>query len=442
MPADEPVLVVGGGIGGLVLARRLALGGRRVTVLEASDRWGGQLARHHVAGIDLDAAAESFATRGGVVATLLDELGLAQEVVLPATGPAWLHRADGTAVPLPATGLLGIPGDPAAADVVRAVGRRASWRARLDTVLPAAVGSDASSLGDLVRRRMGRGVLDGLVAPVVRGVHSRDPGALPVEAASPRLRTELRAQGSLAGAVRALRAAAPAGSAVAGLRGGLFRVVDALTDACASLGVTLRTGVRVERVWPTQVAAGGRTYRGQVVLAAPDPIPGTGADRAAGAGGATYGRPAAPGAGARRLTLVTLVVAAPGLDAAPRGTGLLVAAGAPNVRARALTHVSAKWSWVAAALPGLHVLRLSYDGTLDDSPAAVRARAVADAQVLLATVVERVVDDAVGRWARPVGGVLGTRDDGLPMVGETAAGTGLAAVVDHAERTARALLGR
>ena len=60
--------VVGGGIGGLVVARRLAMAGRTVALVEASDHLGGTVARHTVGGIELDAGAESFASRGGTVA--------------------------------------------------------------------------------------------------------------------------------------------------------------------------------------------------------------------------------------------------------------------------------------------------------------------------------------------------------------------------------------
>jgi oxygen-dependent protoporphyrinogen oxidase len=63
-------VVVGGGVGGLVLARRLVLGGASVIVLEASDSLGGTVARVRVGGIEVDAGAESFATRGGTVVAL------------------------------------------------------------------------------------------------------------------------------------------------------------------------------------------------------------------------------------------------------------------------------------------------------------------------------------------------------------------------------------
>ncbi len=314
-------------------------------------------------------------------------------------------------MPLPAAGVLGIPGHPLAPDVVRTIGRAAAWRAALDRVLPRSVGRDAPSLGALVRARMGRGVVDGLVAPVVRGVHSREPDALPVDAASPRLRAELAAHGSLAAAVRSLRAQAPAGSQVGGIRGGMHRLVTALADDCERLGVEIRTGVVVDGIETRSVTADGRRLVGTVVRAFSEPAE----DR-------------------RRLTLVTLVVEAPALDAAPRGTGLLVAADAPGVTARALTHLSAKWEWVAEALPGRHAMRLSYDGVPVD-PAATGST---DAATLLGVRIERVDDSAVRTWERGVRPFT----DGIVSIGEGAAGTGLASVVAQAERVAADLLAR
>ncbi|MEU1972744.1 FAD-dependent oxidoreductase [Microbacterium sp. NPDC019599] len=405
MPSDA--IVVGGGVAGLVAARRLALEGLGATVLERTGRLGGQVARQRVGGVDLDAAAESFATRGGAVAALLAELGLGQDIVYPRADPAWLHRADGTAVPLPATGLLGIPGDPLASDVVRAIGRAAAERASLDASLPASEGADASSLGELVRLRMGAAVVDGLVAPVVRGVHSSTPDDLAVERAHPRLREELVRRGSLAAAVLALRAASPAGSAVAGIRGGMFRLVDALEADCARLGVTFELDAAVDDVGLDRVTVAGEVRHGIVVRAsgAADPVDD------------------------RMVTLVTLVLDAPSLDRAPRGTGILVSADAPGVRARALTHLTAKWDWIAEAFPGRHAVRLSYDGT-PDNPIETATR---DAGILLAAPLEHVVDANVHRWVR--GSAAHASD--VAAVGESVSGTGLASVVPHAERIAR-----
>ncbi|MFT4028586.1 MAG: FAD-dependent oxidoreductase, partial [Protaetiibacter sp.] len=228
MPDSDRVVIVGGGVAGLVAAREFALAGREVILLERAERPGGQLAAHSVAGIELDAGAEAYAVRGEEIHLLLRALGLDGDIVRPVDAPAWLHRADGSAVPLPSTSLLGVPATPLARDVVHAIGLRGALRAQLDALLPSSVAAKATSLGELVRRRMGRAVLDGLVAPVVRGVHSAHPGELELDRVAPGLRTALLDRGSLAAAVRARREAAPAGAQVASLRGGLHRLVGAL----------------------------------------------------------------------------------------------------------------------------------------------------------------------------------------------------------------------
>jgi oxygen-dependent protoporphyrinogen oxidase len=415
-------VVVGGGIGGLVLARRLVLGGASVILLEASDSLGGTVARQAVGGIELDAGAESFATRGGTVAKLAQALGLGDDIVDPNPLGAWLQTAAGPAFPLPANSLLGIPGSPLAKDVVAIIGARAGWRAYLETLIPSFYGAKAQTLGELVRKRMGQPVLDQLVRPIARGVHSADADELPLDQAVPGLRKSLAREGSLARAVFDLRqTSARAGSAVAGIRGGVVRIVDALQSDLARFGVHVRLGSPATELQRHQVTAGGASIAGTVVVAAPGLL-GENHDRG------------------HRLTLATLVVDQPLLDAAPRGTGVLVAEGAlgPSSahRARALTHSTAKWEWLAELAGGKHVLRLSYDEAGDDLADVARR----DAEVLLGVPlpVSAVLDFARVEWYRP-NRYAPTPDD-IPLVGESIAGTGLASVVARSEALAGSLL--
>jgi oxygen-dependent protoporphyrinogen oxidase len=403
MATTDRAIVVGGGIAGLTAARRLTLAGADVVVLEASGRLGGQLARHTVGGIDLDAGAESFAIRGGTVERLATALGLGPDLVTPAAGPAWLFRADGRAVALPSTSLLGIPATPLAADVIAAIGMRAAWRAQLDSLLLGQLGTRSATLGELVRRRMGGGVVEGLVDPVVRGVYSIGADELPLDRAAG-LRQAFLGAGTLAAAVRRLRDPAAAGSQVGGIRGGVSRLADALAVQIERSGVPVRFGARAEMIDSAGVTlAGGERMPGIPVVAIPDP--------------------AVPG---RRVTLVTLVVDAPELSGAPRGTGVLVAADAP-VTARALTHLTAKWRWLADAAGGRQVLRLSYDGVPEDAVAL----AVRDAAVLLGARVPEPDDAAVVTWERAAPRTHAV--DGMHYVGEAVSGTGIAAVVAHAD---------
>jgi oxygen-dependent protoporphyrinogen oxidase len=118
-PVD--VAVVGGGISGLLSAWDLARTGLRVVLLERSPHTGGAVSAHVLAGLTLDAGADSFATARPSVRQLIDELGMGDRVVSPDPRGAWVQHTAGPA-PLPRAGLLGIPGRPWAADVRRAGG--------------------------------------------------------------------------------------------------------------------------------------------------------------------------------------------------------------------------------------------------------------------------------------------------------------------------------
>ena len=468
-PAPKTAVVVGGGISGLIAARDLARSGMAVTLLEAGTALGGCVGTHTVAGLTLDSGAESFATRSRAVPDLIEELGLGDAVVQPNRDGAWLQLAGedtaASAQRMPQSGLLGIPADPRAPEIVAAIGRTGSARAALDKVLPVGslVRKETVSLGEVVRTRMGDAVLRRLVAPVVGGVYSSDPDVLDVDSVAPGLRAALAKHGSLAGAVASLRASAPAGSAVAGLAGGMGMLSRALEKDLLALGVTVRTGAAVTAVersgsgWTVSVAGDlepGETISADTLVMATDGP--SAADLLAGALPELAAARPGPGPG---VALVTLVVDQPDLDAHPRGTGVLVAADVEAVDAKALTHATAKWQWLADSTgPGTHVLRLSYGRALSstaDSAAAAQSKAVeredgdlfaqalADASALLQ--VPLGVDDVVGwdvvRWIGALpSAAVGHRDrvaavraavdevPGLEVVGAWLAGTGLAAV--------------
>ncbi len=543
------VIVIGGGVAGLVAARECAHIGLSVTILEATDALGGAVASHDVAGLTLDSGAESFALRGGTVAEFVAGLGLIDEVVAPNPAGAWLHlpadrssrvSASGSSggfvsVPLPNAGVLGIPGSPLAADVRHVIGWSGAWRAYVDRLMPVLKIGREHSLGDLVLKRMGRRVLERLVEPVASGVYSASAADLEVDVVAPGLNAALTTTGSLSGAVSALRAAAPAGSAVGGFRGGMSRLVVALVTDLEHFGVEIVTGTRVEGlaaegsddypIWTVTLGATAPAFDGGIVDGAASDGPATRSPATDGPatrssatdspatrspatdGPATRSRVtdsptpvnsliesrfvivATPGAHALGLLapissefaalteldwpeptaveLATIVIDAPALDIHPRGTGVLVATGTPGVIAKALTHVTAKWAWVAeAAGLGRHVIRLSYGRAGESSPTAdlsddqLLALALRDASTLLGVA---LAADAVQGFARTewrdalspatigaTGRVRQVRETvaampGLEVTGAWLAGTGLASVIPDAlaagSRTRHAVLG-
>ena len=479
---DDPtrVVVIGGGLGGLVAARDLARPGFEVTVLEASDRFGGsvgplELALADGAQLTVDAGAESFATRGGHVAKFIDELDLTDQVVQPNPAGSWL-QLPGKAIPTPKGGMLGIPVSPLSTEVIDAIGWRGALRAYVDRLAPPLKIGQEHNLGRLVERRMGRAVLENLVAPVTTGVYSATPDQLDVAVAAPGLNQALTRVGSLSGAVAELRAGGPskAGAAVGGLTGGMWRLIDAVVTDASRRGAELRTGARVTGL---EVVAGAGSPARYLVRVA-------GHDEAIEADAVLIDAPSAAALPllasvspalaalahaewpeATRVELVTLVLDAPALDAAPRGTGLLVSdrVDPEFVSAKAMTHMTAKWSWVGAQLPtGRHVLRLSYGraGRVNDtaqlSDHALRARALRDAAALtnIPLSESQLVGFARVRWrnAQPLAAV-GQRqrldalrselepEPGLEVTGGWVAGTGMASVIPHAREAAARLRG-
>lgn len=484
------IAVVGGGIAGLLAAWDLARAGCSVEIFEAGDRLGGAIGAHTLSGVAYDAGAEAFATRSPVVPRLLTELGLQDLVVAPQHAIAWLQLTD-VAAPLPATGILGIPADPLASDVVAILGEAAAARAAEDLNAPVegwaeehASRGGRITLGEVVRDRMGQDVLDRLVTPIVSGVHSAEPDDLDMNNTAPGLFEAMLREGSLARAVAQVRSKAPAGSAVNSLHGGLNRLVAALHEELLRLGAAIRLNSPVNDLASLNLSEGDRPDHIILALDAPAAVQlasgmvdlsgldltGLGAVHSQ---QETQHEPEAPAPG---VALVSMVLNAPELDSHPRGTGVLVSPHVTEIGAKAMTHISSKWEWADAAVtqahgPGHHVVRLSYGRVGQSSQRSLGAdstdeellqAAAQDVGALFGLPVEpaQILETSVIRWRKALPQTsaghaeriaalrarlaeqpaAGASAPVLHMTGAWFAGTGLARVVPDARATAAAIL--
>lgn len=466
-------VIVGGGLSGLAAAHRFTQLGVAPLLLESRGQCGGLVFGAPVGGVMVDLGAESFARRGKAVAELAQELGLT--VVTPGGDSHLWVAADepggpGRACRIP-RGVLGIPtdlDDPLVADVLSDEGLA---RAREDLTLGPEAGSDAADLATLVETRLGREVLDRLVDPIAGGVHSVHPSRLAVDVVSPGLREAMAEAGSLVGAAAGVRDKAPDGPVVAATEGGMFRLAEALVSAIADGGGTVETRrvvTALERdgdAWVVTHHAAGRAPH-----PADPPVPTGEPERIRtpivvvaldGRAALDLLRPLAELAvgdwelprGAD-LAQVCLAVVKPELDAAPRGSGLLVTPGAPDVCCKAVTHYSIKWPATVAGTDR-HILRVSYGRTGHETPKPTLEQALADASTLLG--VELSADDVVGHASIGFPNSLPPQTPahrervteltaaaselpGFEITGAWYAGTGLAAVIPHGRAVAEKLV--
>jgi oxygen-dependent protoporphyrinogen oxidase len=247
MRADA--VVVGGGISGLVAARRLKTAGADVVLIEKSARLGGVVCTDDDDGFLVEGGPDSFVAGKAVVLELAGELGLADEVI-PVSSDAggsyvwWGGRLH----PLPGGLLLMVPSRLGPLLGSSLLSWRGKTRVLADLVLPRPAPRDDESLESFVTRRLGREVLDRIAEPLIAGIHAAEPSTMSVRASFPRFLEMERKHRSLILAARAAsRVGARSGLGhFASLRNGMGRLITALSDGLDR--AEIRTGVSVTSV--------------------------------------------------------------------------------------------------------------------------------------------------------------------------------------------------
>jgi oxygen-dependent protoporphyrinogen oxidase len=429
---------------GLAAAYELATSGAEVTVLEGADRLGGKLLLGQVGGLTLDLGAESILARRPEGLDLISAVGLDDQVVNPHTTTAsiWTRGALRTMPPT----VMGIPADVAAL--------ASSGIAEVEPhIVP--VADEDVSVAEFVTARLGRGVLDRLVEPLLGGVYAGHSDQLSLRATAP----QIAALGAdlLSAATRSRAEATASGPVFAGLVGGVGQLptaVAATPGIEVRLDATVRTIARTPEGWRLSV---GPTTEVEtldfdaVVVAAPAPA----AARllAEVAPDAAFALAAIDYAS---VAIVTYVFDRQSFDRSPsfNGSGFLV----PPVDGtfiKAATVSSNKWGWVGDT--GRTVIRASVgragEATLlqhDDGDIAHRA--LADLRTAFGALPDPI-DSRVQRW----GGGLPQYDvghldrveiidrsvatvPGLEVCGAAYRGVGIPAVIASGRAAARRIL--
>jgi len=253
--SDLDLLVVGGGVSGLALARETLL--RRpdwsVAVIEAEDRPGGTMRSDRAAGCLCEWGPNGFLTNVPHTWDLAVDLGLADRL-LPAHSNAekrflWVK---GGLKPLPMK-----PGAFFRSDLLSLRGR---LRVLAEPFMPKGPSSGDESVYSFASRRIGSEAASVLVDAMVSGIYAGDPENLSLKAAFPKMAAMEERYGSLVRAMialmrerkRARKAAPAAGGGPMGPGGSLTSFDEGMEVLIARLaeilGTRLSTGTRVAAV--------------------------------------------------------------------------------------------------------------------------------------------------------------------------------------------------
>lgn len=375
------VLVVGGGVSGLSAALDLLDAGAEVTLVEARPLVGGLVRRADLDDLPLDVGVEALLARRPEGVDLVRRLGLEDRLVSPSSARPAVWRTDG-ARSMPTGTVMGVPGHGTDLSVALRPEEVEQTRAALAVVrarpeVAARGRGDDVSVAEAVLAESGRPVLDLLVEPLLGGVHAGRTDELSLRSTVPALWAAWRRGEPFADVVAAAGAAATPGAPVfTGLRGGMSLLVDTAVEQLRARGARVLTGTLVHEV--------RREARGWVVRTSPSQpssVPGAPAAPAAQGTGLTADAvllalptiPAhrllvdvAPDAAdvLARVPVVSVAVVALALRSpVPERSGLLVPPGeaaAAGVRAKAVTFSTRKWDWLADAVGGRELVRVSY----------------------------------------------------------------------------------
>jgi protoporphyrinogen/coproporphyrinogen III oxidase len=279
MQSRPKVVIVGGGVSGLATAHYIhsQLGeGVELTLVEGGRRLGGKVANQQFSGHLVDTGPDAVLVRAPAMAALLEDLGLSNEIVAPASLGAHVWSR-GKLRRLPTGTLFGVPDRLIPLMKSGLMSPAGLARAALDLVLPRRHTSTPDpSIAELVTPRLGQQVFNRLVEPLLGGVHAGRAAELSAHSTVPDIERLARNNRSLYLGLRKMRRHAPPATGapvLVTLTGGLGRLVEALVSRLAGDDLRLNTAARsIARVgtgYRIDLADGQSIAADAVVLATP-----------------------------------------------------------------------------------------------------------------------------------------------------------------------------
>ena len=266
MTERRDAIVIGGGVSGLAAGFHLAHAGLQVTLLEASERFGGVLETRREGEWVVELGPNTVAERRPL-AELIELAGLTSERLpaSPAASRRYLWRR---------SALHPLPQSPPQLLTSPLLSWRSKAKLARERWAPAAPAGREESVGEFVRRRFGAEALEVFAVPFVAGIFAGDPERLSMRWTLPRVLAFEQAHGSVLRGLRAARRAGGAGlrQPVVSFRGGLATLAERLAAAIPDVRRSARVdAVRRDGEGFVVESTAGTLFAKQVVVAVPAP---------------------------------------------------------------------------------------------------------------------------------------------------------------------------
>ncbi|WP_257349400.1 protoporphyrinogen oxidase [Pseudalkalibacillus decolorationis] len=184
------IVIVGGGITGLSAAFYLQREIQQhqldasVTLLEAGDRLGGKIQTEYRDGFVIERGPDSFLARKKSMSELIEEVGLAGDLVNNRTGQAYILHS-GSLHPIPEGAVMGVPTEVSPFIKSGLFTLPGKARAGMDLFLPAKKVEGDQAVGTFFRRRLGDEVVDHLIEPLLSGIYAGNIDRLSLQSTFP-----------------------------------------------------------------------------------------------------------------------------------------------------------------------------------------------------------------------------------------------------------------
>jgi protoporphyrinogen/coproporphyrinogen III oxidase len=291
----KQVVIIGAGIAGLATAYTLQERARaeglsiRYMLLESSAKLGGKIVTDQPEGCVIEGGPDSFLAQKPWAAQLAQALGLEQDLIGTNQEQKKLFVVNrGRLTPMPDGVMLIIPTRFMPFITTTLISWPGKIRMGMDFFIPRRKDDSDESIGNFIRRRLGKEALEKIAEPLMSGIHVSDPEQQSLLGTFPRFRALENQHGSLIRGMLAQQRAARSNrkvvptsdksswksSVFVSLRGGMKQLVQALEKSLEQNQI--QTGCTVTKILPLPEGgyristAKGETLRADaVVLATP-----------------------------------------------------------------------------------------------------------------------------------------------------------------------------